>query len=553
MARMIPECIDPDTKSSAEKKLFKLFKNMDASTDDWTIIHSVGLIKHVSQIQGEADYVVIVPNHGIFVLEVKGGLISFTNGTWTSQDGDGIIHPIHNPVTEATNARCSLRDFLKEHGFANLIMGDGIMMPGVSIKQSLVIPDVDEKQIYDADDRGNVSRYIKRLATFWKERCASNKYLVAPTKEQCSEIVSLIRKEYSAHVAFSTRIYNTEKQIIELTDNQKYAFDGLRENERCIVHGSAGTGKTVLAVQFVREQASLGKKVGLFCYNVQLAEYLKSALQDSPSVVCDSFTEYMIRESKLTPPTEDYDNFYNSELPQKFALSFIDEDQKPFDVIVLDEAQDLLSEDYLDALDTILKNGLDDGNWFFFMDADMQNIYRTSMKYRDVLDMLKRRKLIPAKYKLTKNCRNSPAIVQRMNNIFKMEAEYIPQDEDGINVDIKNYRRRIDQIEKLRELLAKLKSASIKNDDIVILSPYRYDNSSISEADIPDVTCNSNERKGKILFSTIHSFKGLESTVVILIDIDKMYGDEDKHILYIGMSRAKSALYMLVNKNITLG
>ena len=47
MARMIPSSIDEDTKSSAERKLFTMLRNMP-DTDDWYVLHSVGIARHLT-------------------------------------------------------------------------------------------------------------------------------------------------------------------------------------------------------------------------------------------------------------------------------------------------------------------------------------------------------------------------------------------------------------------------------------------------------------------------------------------------------------------------
>ena len=98
MARMIPSQISPDTESFAERKVFRLFQNMP-DTDDWCVIHSVALARHTTQSQGEADFVVVIPNMGVFALEVKGGGISYQGGQWFSRDRMGEMHQIKNPVT----------------------------------------------------------------------------------------------------------------------------------------------------------------------------------------------------------------------------------------------------------------------------------------------------------------------------------------------------------------------------------------------------------------------------------------------------------------------
>ena len=100
MAKMIPEQPSSETKSSAEMKLFRRLQMMEG-TEDWTVLHSLAIAKHDTQSQGEADFVVVIPSEGIFVLEVKGGGISNSAGKWFSRDRFGNENPIKNPVEES--------------------------------------------------------------------------------------------------------------------------------------------------------------------------------------------------------------------------------------------------------------------------------------------------------------------------------------------------------------------------------------------------------------------------------------------------------------------
>ena len=61
------------------------------------------------------------------------------------------------------------------------------------------------------------------------------------------------------------------------------------------------------------------------------------------------------------------------------------------------------------------------------------------------------------------------------------------------------------------------------------------------------VSTEFQNRKGQIFFSTIHSFKGLESPVAILTDFDQIDHTAQKNLLYVGMTRARSALYILLS------
>ena len=73
MAIMIPSVISPDIRSNAERNIFRWFKEAP-ETEDWIVLHSLGIANHRRVIHGEVDFFVIAPNLGIFALEVKGGV-----------------------------------------------------------------------------------------------------------------------------------------------------------------------------------------------------------------------------------------------------------------------------------------------------------------------------------------------------------------------------------------------------------------------------------------------------------------------------------------------
>jgi len=49
-----------------------------------------------------------------------------------------------------------------------------------------------------------------------------------------------------------------------------------------------------------------------------------------------------------------------------------------------------------------------------------------------------------------------------------------------------------------------------------------------------------------IRFATAHAFKGMESPVIILCDIEHVGDDEPQALLYVAMSRARSLLMVMV-------
>ena len=88
MSIMIPSVLSPEVKSNAERIIFDYFKNAEG-TDDWIVLHSLGIANHRKLIFGEVDFFVLAPNLGVFALEVKGGRVQRKNGMWYFTDRYG--------------------------------------------------------------------------------------------------------------------------------------------------------------------------------------------------------------------------------------------------------------------------------------------------------------------------------------------------------------------------------------------------------------------------------------------------------------------------------
>ena len=554
---MIPSRIPSSTKSSAEKKLFYKLQDME-DTDDWTVLHSVGIANHPTQSQGEADFVVIMPGGGVFVLEVKGGRISYHNGQWKSTDRSNISYDIKNPVSEANEAMHAFANYVQEkippiESASRALFGFGTVFPDSEMHGVFSVPDLDDAQIADINDLSDMKQYLVGLSKFWKNHRAS--FVEIPDASDCKKIVQLLRPEFDSNISLLHQIKTVERQTITLTENQQDIFDGLRDNERCLVRGGAGTGKTLIAINLARELAAEDKRVAFFCYNRKLADYLKSNTDDDNLACCGSLTDYMFETLQKysgggikMDDIKDMNLFYRESLPSLFAECFIENELHTFDYLILDEAQDLMTEQYLEILDLILSGGLDDGNWYFFMDAERQNIFHAGISYDGIKKMLKDRSVFYARFELKDNCRNSVSIIKEIDNLFGSTTRYPDVEEKGAPVIRRTYKKDKDQATKLVAVIQDLISNSISPEAITILSPYRFENSVVAHAS-SEIPVSEEHIPGKVFFSTIDSYKGLENSIIIITDLYDFRGEKDNARLYIGMTRARSALYLFLSES----
>ena len=105
-----------------------------------------------------------------------------------------------------------------------------------------------------------------------------------------------------------------------------------------------------------------------------------------------------------------------------------------------------------------------------------------------------------------------------------------------------------DQKDKLIDVLQKLMRQNIKQTDIVILSPRKREDSVVRLLKGYNIKDYSILCDGHIRFSTLQAFKGLESSIVILTDIDSY---KDEKLAYVGLSRARFSLFVLESSTAT--
>lgn len=563
MARMIPSVISPETKSGAEKKIFKWFENAD-NTDDWVVFHSLGIAHHQTLIEGEVDFLVIAPKFGIFALEVKGGRVKRTDGMWTFTNRAGHVDTkSRGPFEQASDAIFSIMDAIKEkadvehYNVGNLHFGFGVMVP--DIEYGTMGIDEEPWQVFDCNDGDNVRDFIVRLAEGsqkkYEETYGKLKPSKLPTSQDAKYLISILRSDFDKVLAIKARINNAEQELIELTEKQYRCLDQIEENRRGVVYGPAGTGKTLLAIEQAKKSVLNGKKVALLCFNNSIGTWFQTFFQEQASDYKPEFvgtfhgfmTKLLIDAGeRIDVPSDDEAKrvYYEKILPSK-ALEVLLISPTEFDEIIIDEAQDLIRDNYIDVMDLTLKKGFEHGSWKFFGDFSRQAIYSDELTGQELLDSLEERTSF-IRYKLTENCRNTRQICDDIQTITGYEA---PKDlwtkVEGIPVDHKTCTSEEEELEKLEDLLRELDEKNIEKDKITILSPKSRENSIVSKIENIKIKDYSFRSNNEISFSTIQSFKGLENSVVIMVDINTY---SSMNLMYVGLSRARTALYIFETK-----
>ena len=310
----------------------------------------------------------------------------------------------------------------------------------------------------------------------------------------------------------------------------------------------------MLAIEATKNAVANGETVALFCFNRLLGEWLQNYFVQQPinlrPVYVGTLHGYMrnilVAHGKNISVSDDLDedekqHYYSEVLPQ-MAIDCLYSDTAKFDRIIVDEAQDIISESYLNFLGSCIKRGIDRGRWMMFGDLSMQAIYGKGRDEETFIAILDRYTSF-ARFKLSINCRNTKKICEEVRTITGIyEKSKYQKIIDGPPVQYITYSGVDDERDKLVKILMKLSENQVEKGDITILSPRRREKSVVNvlqEINVPNFSIPKIE---DFTFSTIQAFKGLENKVVILVDIEHFH---DKKLMYVGLSRARTGLYVL--------
>lgn len=534
---MHPRSLDQAVPPS-ERKVHRALQSLD---DPWQVFHGIAWQspRNGRQGDGEADFVLLHPQAGLIVLEVKGGGIRVAGGKWTSRGASG-LHDIKNPYQQATASQHALVGFLREADpkLPFLDAGHAVAFPDVGGAGSLG-PAASPAITLFRGDLADASAFVDRVASHWD--------LSADLRpEQVESVVCLLAPTVDIQRRLADDVADAKARIITLTADQVRVFGGLQRNRRVTVFGGAGTGKTVLAVEQARRLAASGFHTLLTCYNRPLADHLEEQLRDVDGIQVATFhgqCRRMMDKAGMPFPDPVADEWWDERAPDALvkAARTVDEG---FDAIVVDEGQDFSPEMFL-ALEMLLSRP--DSPRFVFADAH-QAIYRDDWEPPPG----------GVVYDLTVNCRNTLPIAATVARVFDdrpvtdgapgPDPELITvQSPEGIPKALGAVLRRvIDEggispanvavIAQRKETVERLGGTTLG--DVRLVQP-------VDPATAPSAPPATGESPARsVVIETIHRFKGLEADVVIVI-LSRLETDRDRSLAYIGTSRACAHLVVI--------
>jgi hypothetical protein len=542
----------------------------DETPDSWSVLYSLWLASSDKKNHAEVDFLVITET-ACFCLEVKGHKVwRDERSTWHFETLDGKKNRTSNegPFDQAKEAYYAvgnhLKSLRKETYFYDFVWGYGVVTPDCALEIPLGDALLDPAML--ADLRifpEKMDSYFLSMSDYWRERVFDQKKKVGKRADDVKlritaaaqeDLVLTLRPVLRPLTGVGITSLQAVRESKVLTEQQYIALDHSALEPRILLHGTAGTGKTLIAFEQARRVA-VNERVLFICFNSNLAEVLNSKcsdLQESNITVLNyhQLVTRLLRDAEIAfDISTGWQNFNSQALELVCQALERLNDFRSYDYLVVDEAQDLLTEEFFDVLDLLLLDGIVGGRWCLCVDPE-QMIYNSQFDEVTYSKLVNQGRTIS----LTVNCRNTKPIAAYFAGISNIAQREV-RASSGPDV-VLDYYDDFEGYEKLlkkyvNSLVTEYKQAKLSPTDIVILTSdkqYVLDVSKkiLTELVLPLVPYHRSLKENQICWSTVHAYKGLEAMAVILVGITDLHSIESRRLFYVGASRARTHLVALL-------
>lgn len=536
----------------------QLWNDLRNSSLEWDVWHDLKLPEHsdnfnyYKKTSSQIDFLILC-KHGLLVLEVKGGAISTKDNTFFY--GKNFDTPIkQNPFKQAEGYKYTLKDNILNN-LKGCFFCEATAFPHVDYPFESKL--IDNKLLWTSylakDYEGSIEKFLLNVFDYSKSKHQKHfrNYSEVSPKEYFA-----IKKILSPIIGDRNHL-NTINTLEWLGIQNIEILDGLYKNPRIMIEGPPGSGKTTIAKAFIDKQHN---KNGIYlCWNNLLMHYTKSLLSERQLSSNIEVTTYFRFFQKYNPSLDfkelsslTEDQFYD--LVKTTILKLETEEKlKPYDFIVIDEAQDILDRGldlFINKFSGFNGQGLSNGNSLVLYDID-QSYTASGRNVAEIADLMteyychfkinevKRSAQNPDIRRLSSEILEHPEIFDTDN--FEMKFSNIPVRRHKTLQEVKAHI--------VKNILTPIREtdSSLKGQDCVILIESTFlrgeykgkedlrelliikDVEELSEANVGD-TAN------KLRYSSILKFKGLEKKNVFLV-ISKP-SELNKYEIFVGITRS---------------
>jgi len=331
-----------------------------------------------------------------------------------------------------------------------------------------------------------------------------------------------------------------------------------------MITGIPGSGKTIVLLSRALYMCKMHPnwRILIVTYNKSLTAQLKLKIEsvkkdfeyhgvslDNLEII--NFHKLAMRYAKISPndfSKDKQDRFWKEIMPN----IAIQNANPHYNMILVDEYQDFYKNWFELLIKLLIKNQNGDKtsiNLFLVGDRlqSIYNPYEINWKQDIGLDMRGKSKLLQSSYRVTKDQIQFGLSLLQKDIKYSKEVENFY--EDGKDILLKNMTKNsIELLEGDYEdisLYIQTLVSKFSYEDILVLAPTKRAIDKVINL-LPlhiqqNIISSKDIKSSKMIFSTYHSSKGIESKITIAIDIDAI---ENRKLLYVASTRASHKLIL---------
>lgn len=487
---LVPDLLDivKYAESDAERLVARLLNSVSGPTDA-VAFHSVKLRSHAYKQQAELDFVVLWKGV-VIAIEVKGGGVKKHEGVWYSVDRRGDWHRLtSSPMEQARSAMYALRDILRKEEVGWYAQEAVVITPDIHAPPHSVEW---EPTHWLAKDDVNIAGLTKALDTVVAQ---SRK---APAGKRIARVDDLRARLFGEFTRMP--VLDAQRGVVleeqnRATEDQARVLASLARNQRMMVLGGAGTGKSLVLVEAAKQEANAGRSVLITFGSPALASFFESRLAD--------------REIDVIP----------------FGELTLD---RTYDAVLIDEAQDLMTAECMDRLESMIAGGRSGGRWRMFLDPNNQAHVDGGFD-EEVYALVAAE---APSFDLNRNVRNTKAIVDMIQDYLGADVG----DPGIVHGDKVNWHwsSGIADVDEATSVARSLIAEGVRKPEIWIISA--------SSDSAPRLNSDG------ITVTSPRYVKGLEAEHVIVCDLPEEFDDAGVAALYVALTRARVSLHVTASK-----
>lgn len=248
MAKMFPPDAPSNPDLRGESEVYHLLSQLD---DDFYIFQDRYWIfknKDGARTERETDFLLVHPQKGLLIIEVKGGTRFSYDGEhdkWKSGDNISYQNPYKKQLANSKNLPLFLKGELPSLKNRWIPCGYAICFPHIDILEGNLAPFMERDVTLVRDDLKNLGEKINEIYSHY----SNNNHHQPLGKKIVEEIKTLITPKSEFRKSLSAKLEDEEQTIIKLTKEQQEILDGFyKVKTPILIDGHAGTGKTQLAI-----------------------------------------------------------------------------------------------------------------------------------------------------------------------------------------------------------------------------------------------------------------------------------------------------------------